>query len=220
MLREWTGTAPVSRDWFTSSADEHAEHMSQDAGVKAHAAHAGHGAPLETVFANAQALKLAPPVILTPPAGSSSYWWAKSNAQNRPQREDVALSAITGEVVRRDTFGAKRIIDQIVGYGIAGHEGQLFGPLNQALGVLRLSASSRCASAPSSCGDAAPRQARWASPPPIPDARIGIGLAAIIVVAGVLLPVLGASLLVLGLLEAGLLRRWPAARRWLGLQSA
>jgi uncharacterized iron-regulated membrane protein len=58
------------------------------------------------------------------------------------------------------------------------------------------------------------------APPPIPDVRIGLGLAVIIVIAGVLLPVLGASLLVLGLLEYGLLRRWPAARRWLGLQPA
>ena len=40
------------------------------------------------------------------------------------------------------------------------------------------------------------------------------------VVAAILLPVLGASLLALGVFEFGLLRRWPAARRWLGLQAA
>jgi uncharacterized iron-regulated membrane protein len=49
---------------------------------------------------------------------------------------------------------------------------------------------------------------------------VGIGLAAIIIVAALLLPILGASLLLIGLLEFVLLRRWPAARRWLGLKPA
>jgi len=55
------------------------------------------------------------------------------------------------------------------------------------------------------------------APPPIPDARIGVGLAVIIVVAGLLLPVLGASLVVLAVIERLILRRWAPARRWLGL---
>jgi uncharacterized iron-regulated membrane protein len=44
-----------------------------------------------------------------------------------------------------------------------------------------------------------------------------MGLAAIILVAAILLPVLGASLIVLALAERGVLARWPSARRWLGL---
>lgn len=220
MVRDWTGTAPISKDWFTSSADEHAEHIRQDAGAVASSEHMHHGASLDTIVANARALNLAPPVILTPPAKASPYWWAKSNAQNRPQRADVAFSAMTGEVARRDTFGAKHIIDQIVGYGIAAHEGQLFGPFNQILGVLTaLGLVTLCVSAFIMWRRRAP-DGMLGAPPPIPDARIGLGLAVIIVIAGVLLPVLGASLLVLGLLEYGLLRRWPAARRWLGLQPA
>lgn len=220
MVRDWTGTAPISKDWFTSSTDEHAEHMRQDAGAAAGMEHMHHGASLDTIVTNARALNLAPPVIVTPPKKSEPYWWAKSNAQNRPQRADVALSAMTGEVARRDTFGSKHIIDQIVGYGIAAHEGQLFGPVNQILGVLTaLGLVTLCVSAFIMWRRRAP-DGMLGAPPPIPDVRIGLGLAVIIVIAGVLLPVLGASLLVLGLLEYGLLRRWPAARRWLGLQPA
>ena len=220
MVRNWTGTAPISKDWFTSSADEHAEHMRQDAGAAAGMGHMNHGASLDTLLANARALNLAPPVILTPPAKSSPYWWAKSNAQNRPQRADVALSAMTGEVARRDTFGGKHIIDQIVGYGIAAHEGQLFGPINQILGVVTaLGLVTLCVSAFVMWRRRAPDGALGA-PPPIPETRVGLGLAGIIVVAAILLPVLGASLLVLGCLEYGVLRRWPAARHWLGLQPA
>ena len=215
MVRDITGTAPISQDWTTSSADEHAEHDGHDMAATDHSAHGG--ASIDSIVANARALDLAPPVILTPPTKTSPLWWAKSNAQNRPQREDVALSAMTGEVARRDTFGGKHIIDQIVGVAIAAHEGQLFAPLNQVLGVLTaLGLITLCVSAFVMWRRRAPEGVLGA-PPPIPDARIGAGLAVIIAIAAVLLPVLGASLVVLAVLERLILRRWPPARRWLGL---
>ena len=58
------------------------------------------------------------------------------------------------------------------------------------------------------------------APPPIPDARIGAGLGGLILVAAVLLPVLGLSLLAVALVERLFLTRWGAARRWLGLRGA
>jgi len=218
-VRAFTGTAAISQDWKISPADEHAEHAAQDAATAAHQHHHMQGATIDTVVAKAQALKLAPPVILAPPTERDPVWWAKSNAQNRPIREDVALSAQTGDPIRRDTFSEKHIIDQIVGVGIAAHEGQLFAPLNQVLGVLTaLGLITLCVSAFIMWRRRAPEGVLGA-PPPIPDARIGLGLAAIIFVAGLLLPVLGASLIVIGMAEWLVLRRWAPARRWLGLAS-
>ncbi len=218
-VRAFTGTAAISQDWKISPADEHAEHAAQDAATAAHQHHHMQGATIDTVVAKAQALKLAPPVILAPPTERDPVWWAKSNAQNRPIREDVALSAQTGDPIRRDTFSEKHIIDQIVGVGIAAHEGQLFAPLNQVLGVLTaLGLITLCVSAFIMWRRRAPEGVLGA-PPPIPDARIGLGLAAIIFVAGLLLPVLGASLIVIGMAEWLVLRRWGPARRWLGLAS-
>ena len=48
-------------------------------------------------------------------------------------------------------------------------------------------------------------------------APMGLRLAALIVVCGLLLPVLGISLLLIGAVEWGVLRRWPSARQWLGM---
>ncbi|RYZ10764.1 MAG: PepSY domain-containing protein, partial [Alphaproteobacteria bacterium] len=119
----------------------------------------------------------------------------------------------------RDTFGQKHIIDQVVGVAIAAHEGQLFAPLNQILGVVTaLGLITLCVSAFIMWRRRAPDGVLGA-PPPIPDAQIGAGLAVIIVVAALLLPVLGASLIVLALLEWLVLRRWGPARRWLGLKT-
>jgi uncharacterized iron-regulated membrane protein len=51
----------------------------------------------------------------------------------------------------------------------------------------------------------------------MPEAKIGVGFAVIICVAAVLLPVLGASLAILFLLERIVFSRWSRARVWLGL---
>ena len=215
MVRDWTGAAAISQDWSTGSSNEHAEHGAPAGGMVDHSGHGG--ATIDDIVVRARALNLAPPVMLTPPTESSPWWWAKSNAQNRPLREDVALDAMTGEVADRNVFGQKHMIDQIVGFGIAAHEGQLFAPLNQILGVLTAAGLvTLCASAFIMWRRRAPDGVLGA-PPPIPDARIGIGLGAIILIAAILLPVLGASLVLLAMVERGVLMRWPSARRWLGL---
>jgi uncharacterized iron-regulated membrane protein len=56
--------------------------------------------------------------------------------------------------------------------------------------------------------------------PPLEAAQYGKGLVAIIVVMGVFLPVLGASLLLVGFIEWAVLRRIAALRDWFGLASA
>jgi uncharacterized iron-regulated membrane protein len=221
-VRAMTGTAAVTQDWKLAGDTEHAEHIGaehegHDMGAMASMEHMNHGASLDVIVANATAQNLAPPVLLTPPSKKDPNWWAKSDAQNRPAREDVVLSAMTGEPLARKTFGEKYIIDQIVGVGIAAHEGQLFAPLNQVLGVLTaLGLITLCVSAFVMWRRRAPEGVLGA-PPPIPDARIGWGLAVLILVCGVLLPVLGISLIVIGLAEWIALRRLPFARRWLGL---
>lgn len=216
-VRAWTGTASISQDWSISSAGQHAEHARHDAMTMDHSSG---DASLDLIVARARALDLAPPVLLTPPAKDAPWWWARSNAQNRPQRADVALAPATGEVVARTEFGRKHIIDQIIGVGLAAHEGQLFGIANQILGLAAaLGLVTLCVSAFVMWRRRAPDGVLGA-PPPIPDARVGAGLGALILIAALLLPVLGASLIAIALVERGLLARWGGARRWLGLASS
>ena len=216
MAREATGTAAITQDWTIGPVNEHANHGGGSAAdMIDHSAHGG--VTLDQAYATAMNQKLAPPVILTPPTKSSNYWRAKSNAQNRPLQQEVIIDPMSGSIVSREEFGKKHIIDQVVGVMIAAHEGQLFAPLNQVLGVLTaLGLVTLCVSAFVMWRRRAP-QGLLGAPPPIPDARLGWGLAAIIIFAGLLLPVLGASLIAIAILERGLLRHWPAARRWLGL---
>lgn len=219
-VREWTGTAAVSQDWFSSSAGEHAHHQAQDSGA-AHVDHSAHGgASIEAIVSRAEALGLAPPVLITPPTAASPYWQVKSDTANRPLGADVWLDPMTAEPAARRAYSDRHIIDQVVGYGIAAHEGQLFGLANQllmlvtALGLVML-----CVSAFIMWRRRAPDGVLGA-PPAIPNSRIGWGLAAIIVICGVLFPVLGVSLVAVALLERLVLSRVAGLRRWLGLRAA
>lgn len=217
-VRAWTGTAPVSTDWFTSSVDEHAHHRAQD---MANAAMAPTALSVDKIVRRASDLGLAPPVIVTPPKRDAAYWQVSSDVANRPQRDDVFLSSETGEIVARRDFKDKHVIDRIVGVGVAAHEGQLFGLANQMLGLLTaVGLVVLCVSAFVMWRQRAPGRARagvLGAPPPIPDAKIGAGLGVLILVAAVLLPVLGVCLVVIAAAEQLVLKRLPVARRWLGL---
>ncbi|MEP7210687.1 MAG: PepSY domain-containing protein [Alphaproteobacteria bacterium] len=214
-VRKWAEPTPISQDWPTSSAGEHAERMHMDAMTMPLVPQ---DASIDLIVQRAEALNLASPVLLTPPSKGAHEWWAKSNAQNRPKRDNVALAASTGDVVTRQEFQDRPLIDRIVGTTTAIHEGQLFAPLNQVLGVLTaLGIITLSASAFVLWRRRAPKGVLGA-PPPIPDGKLGVGLASLIVIMAVLLPVLGCCLVVIAIVERLILARWTSAQRWLGLR--
>jgi uncharacterized iron-regulated membrane protein len=216
-VRQWTSTVEQPMDWSTSSASEHAEHRTMD--HEAMAPGAG-DLTIDAIVVRATALNLSPPVLVAPPRSSQPYWSVKSDAANRPLRADVFLSPQTGEIAARRDFSDRHVIDQVVGFGVAAHEGQLFGPLNQALGLLTAAGLVVLSVSAFVLWRRRAPAGVLGAPPAIPDARIGAGLGALILVAAVLLPVLGISLVLVALAEQLVLRRWPAARRWLGLPGA
>jgi uncharacterized iron-regulated membrane protein len=159
-------------------------------------------------------------VWVSPPSAGMAQWSVKSNAQNRPLRTEAYFSAQTGEIVNYQTFSQRHVIDRAVGIGVAAHEGQLFGWLNQllglmtALGLILISISGFIMwrkRAPSGF---------LGAPPAIPEAKVGKGFVIIIMAAAVLLPVLGISLVVILLLEKFIFSHWPHARNWLGLNNS
>ena len=63
-------------------------------------------------------------------------WTVKSQSQNRPINRAITYDMATGYELSRSGFADKHIIDRAVSYGIAWHEGQLFGWVNQLIGLL------------------------------------------------------------------------------------
>lgn len=224
-LRELTGTNAQKQDWViagrTNAADantsDHVGHERHHSDTVA----AGNPQPsaqvsLNIIVANAQQLKLFYPVLVTPPSQKSSIWSARSNTQNRPLRADAYFDAQTGALIDQQTFAQRHVLDRLTGYGVAAHEGQLFGWLNQLLGLLTAIGLLLMSVGGFIMWRKRSPQGALGAPPAMPEAKIGFGFVLIILIAAILLPVLGASLIIIALLERLLLPRWKTACIWLG----
>lgn len=240
LARRLTGTAVAQQDWTTGSergggsggSGEHAAHGGGSRGERA----AGSGsrgdggkqggeratkpvdlAAFDRVAAVVRPLQLPHPVVLAPPGRGSADWSAKSMAQNRPLRVNLTIDAATGQIISRENYADRHWVDRVVGVGIAAHEGQLFGWPNQLLGLLTavglilLSVSGVIL---------------WwrrrdvgvlGAPRPLARPRLAAGLVVIVVLIGVYLPLFGASLLAVLIVERAMLRRIPRVSEWLGL---
>lgn len=62
-------------------------------------------------------------------------WKISSQTQNRPLRSSITLNN-DANILEKQNFSDRHIIDQIISYGIAWHEGQLLGWFNQLIGLL------------------------------------------------------------------------------------
>jgi uncharacterized iron-regulated membrane protein len=212
--------------WSTSGdaasmRDEHAshDHTAMHAG---HDAHAGLS-QLDALVAQATQESLAfPAVVLAPGAAlfgpPSMDWVVTSNTQNRPLGASITYSAATGEEIARERFADRHPIDRVVGYGLAWHEGALFGAINQAIGLL----TAMALVAMSVTGFLMWRRRRPAgvlgAPALPPDRRKPLFVAIATLVLALLLPLLAASLLLLWLADLLLPRLSPTAATWLGLK--
>ena len=220
-VRSLATDAPVRQDWATSSAEDRRARAAADAGTRAmlseHAEHGGMAmahpatsyAPLDRLVPAVAALRLAPPVLISPPAGPAAPWIAKSDAADRPLRTDLTLDA-SGTVLTRKDFAQRRLVDRLVGWGVAIHEGQAFGWLNQLLNLLTALGLSLIAVS----GTVLWWRRRPAGGLGAPPARPLGGmptLALAIVMLAVLLPLFGLSLLAVLVLDQ-LIRRAGAAR--------
>ena len=171
-----------------------------------------------SLLAQAEALNFAPPAILTVLDEHKNTWQLSSNSQNRTVRATALLDSSDGRVLSNQAFAQKPLTDRIVGVGIAAHEGQLFGWVNQMLGVLTtiglmvLSAS----------GFILWRKRKplttLGAPPAMADAPNKKVIACVLCIS-ILLPALCISLLVVLLVEFCVLRRFQNTRQWLGLST-
>lgn len=239
-VRHFSDKVEVQQDWTTGRSSELKERreMNMQMGSMASGEHSTHGShdgtammandynALDKLVATVQPLDLAEPALIAPPSKhgpawggvSKTDWTARSDAKNRPLRVNLVLDGNTGEIKSRKNFSDKLLLDRIIGIGVAAHEGQLFGWLNQALGVFTglglvlMSVSGIVLwwkrKFPGRIG--APKASEGA-------VKIAYSLIALIVVLGVVLPMLGISLLIVLMLERLVLRRFHVTRAYLGL---
>jgi len=178
--------------------------------------------PLDRLVPLAARLHPARPVWIAAPAAGARDWSISSHAQNRPERITYSVAPAHAAVTAVQGFADQNIVDRVVNVSVAAHEGQLFGRANQA--ILLLNAIGIVLITVSGVVMWWRRRPKDALGAPPPSARASLraapplSLVAIVLVLALLLPLFGASLLLVLLLERTLLRGLPSARRWLGLR--
>ncbi|WP_395495693.1 PepSY-associated TM helix domain-containing protein [Acetobacter sp. KSO5] len=150
---------------------------------------------LDTVVQTASTLSLPAPVIITP---SGSMWTVRSDTQNRPLRESVTVTP-NGHVMTQATFAGKGLVDRIIGYSVAVHEGQLFGGMNQAINLVVTMGLLMMSSAATVLWFKRKPAGSLGAPPALRSQKYGVVGIATLIILGLLLPELGAALLVLAL---------------------
>ncbi len=237
--RRVTGETVVRQDWTTgrSSELEEREAMNRapsepegndDAGD--HTGHATGGgghrhrdldlAALDRLVPTVAGLALPHPVLISPPSGRAATWTGKSDTPNRPQRVTLVLDGVAGTVTSRQNFSQRPLIDRLVGIGVAAHEGRLFGLANQLLGLFTaVGLVAACVSAVVLWWQRRPATVLGAPPPRRNPRTVPVWLWGPIVLVGLLLPLMGLTLIAVLGLEWLVLGRIPATRRFLGLEA-
>ncbi|MEG3179763.1 PepSY-associated TM helix domain-containing protein [Sphingomonas sp. LT1P40] len=220
-VRAELGWVQGAQDW-KGGVDLHAEH-DHEAMLRAQAAapRAAADVTLTDIALLAADENLPEPVIITPPGAPMAFgppngnvWRVSTGTQNRPLARSVSYDPVSGDVVEQSGFADKHPIDRVIGYTTAWHEGQLFGWINQLIGLLTALALVTLAVSgvvmwwwrrPGGTLGAPPRPA---------DAKLRV-VAAITLVLAILLPMLALSLLALFVIDRLLLPLWPHAAIWL-----
>lgn len=217
-VRAATGTADGPVDWSTGASramlGDHAEHGGMTM------AHRG-PAPgeLDRVVAAAMPLGLAGPVLVAPPKPGKDAWTATSDAADRPLRGSATIDGATGRVLSQKGFAQKHVIDRAIGYGIAWHEGALFGLANQLLNTAITLLLATLSVSGTVLWWRRRRAGTLGAPPALVRPRYGVALVTAIGALGVAMPLFGTTL-ILALLAERLVPRGSTAGRWLGLRPA
>lgn len=173
---------------------------------------------LDRVVPVAASLGFAHPVIINAPANGSNLWTVKSDAQNRTLRVTCKVDATTGQVVEREDFADKSLVDRAVAIGIAAHEGQLFGWLNQLIGLLTAMGLIVLSMSGYVMWWRRRSVATLGAPAALQEPRFRWPLALAVTLLAIYLPLFGASLVIVLLAERFVLRHVPSVSHWLGLE--
>ena len=231
-VRSLTNTAVAQQEWSNTSEGAAKK---KSAGGGEHSSHGGGGSgrsrgpgkkltpeqlsAVDRIIPVVQPLGMAHPITIAPPSGESKAWAVKSMTANRPLRENLSIDADSGTVLSREGFRQKHWIDQAVSIGIAAHEGALFGWPNQLLGLATVLGLLLICCSGVILWWRRREQGTLGAPPALLSPRASLALLVIVVLLGIYLPLFGTSLIIVLLIEFLLLRRIPAIRNWLGLQS-
>lgn len=178
------------------------------------------GISLAEVNAIAKGLDLPASYSISMPKKDGYSYGINSSLPNKPSaQKSVHINPVTGEVFRELSWKDRPFLSQIVTVGISLHQGELFGWANfiiaglTAIGIGLLSISGFIM-----WWKRRPENVGKLGAPAMPKGvAIPRGITIITIALAIFFPLVGASLIVLWLLEQLILKRIPATRKFFGL---
>lgn len=233
----WTDGWATGFRWVRSEMGWNSGPQTWKGGIDLHAAHdhnammAQHAmkAPtssvtLSAIVEKAKVERIPFPAIIQPPLAPARFgppngnvWKLTSESQNRPLIRTVQYDPSTGAEIGRSDFSGKHVIDRVINYAIAWHEGQLLGAINQLVGVLTAIALMTLAISGIVMWWRRRPGGTLGAPPIPPENQIRV-IVALLICFSLFLPMLLLSLLLMALIDRIAIRRLPQVARWLGNQ--
>ncbi len=154
------------------------------------------GMPLSyaEVFAIARAEGLVAPYETRPPRDAGAAYWIRSAHIDRANQAELIIDQYSGAVLKRHDFADNPLVARVVSQGISFHQGELYGWLNLAQNTL----AALLALVLSVSGFVAwwmRRPAGSLGVPAAPEASLGTGMIVLVIGLSILLPLVGASLI-------------------------
>jgi len=172
---------------------------------------------LDKMVATVAPLGLPNPILISPPMHSGGNWTAKSDTRDRPLRVDLVLDGHSATILKRTDFSSKPWLDRVIGTGIAAHEGQLFGPLNQLVSLFTTAGLFLLSISGLIMWWKRKPESVLGAPTPVRRVHFSAALITLLVALGLYFPFLGGSMILVILTERFILRRIPPVQHWLGL---
>lgn len=158
------------------------------------------------VFAIARSEGLVAPYETRPPRDARAAYWIRSASINRAEQTELIVDQYSGAVLKRHDFADNPALACVVSQGISFHQGELYGWLNLAQNTL----AAVLALVLSVSGFVAwwmRRPAGSLGVPAAPEASLGTGMIVLVIGLSILLPLVGASLIVALVLDWLIFRR-------------
>jgi uncharacterized iron-regulated membrane protein len=214
-VRAITGAVDGPQDWTTGGTHEGhgGHHMAMPRALTDLVA-------LDRIVPNIAPLGLASPVLIAPPSAPDGLWTARSDAADRPLRVTLKVDGASGTILSSKDFADRHWIDRAVGYGIAAHEGALFGLANQILGTLTAAGLVLLATSGAILWWRRRPVGLLGAPIPLGRPRFGPLLIVGIALLAILFPMFGLTLVAILFAEWLVFHRIPGLARWLGLVRA
>lgn len=227
-VKQLAGLKAPGQEWFVTlqSSDPHADHSGhgmdhgaagmlwdQGGGDAAASVMPQDGAlPLKDILDTARPEQYPPPVWVQPPRGENGVWTIRSMGPSRAGRVTVHYDRWSGEELMRITFADHNPVDRFMAQGVAFHEGQLFGPANQVVGLVAAMGVILLSVTGASMWWKRRPQGRLGVPAMPEDRWLSAGFTGLVILLGVLLPMAGLTLL-LALVADFILGRIKSPRR-------